>query len=435
MIQDLSFPRSDPSCPSVNSFINSDDFPTAWGTFEETSRLILSLPDGCRAATFDISSAYRITPVHPAQQNFVCVMWRGKVYVDRAICFGLSSSAGVFGKVADMLVAICVASGFRLILKWVDDFLVIALPTDTWTEADFTSVTSLFGVPWADAKTRPLAFAQRYIGFDWDLRARSVSLPSEKRTAVLRMIEDWLRTGAKVTWHDAASLHGKLVHVSCIFKLIRPFLRSVTQFANSFRSHRAKLDVTPPVARDLEWVRYVLQSTPNRLPLRSPVAVDLGWWGDASSSFGIGVVIGGYWAVWRYADGVRVGPGREYDIGWAEAVAVELGLHLAVHAGIVSKESLQGHTLLVRSDNQGVVAVTNSGRSRSRNTNIVLKNIYRLLTRSQLLLRAEYVASRLNVVDALSRGDVTGFLRGFPAASIHLQPPLPSHLAQLLTPW
>ncbi|KAG0691646.1 hypothetical protein DFH29DRAFT_785340, partial [Suillus ampliporus] len=48
------------------------------------SELILSLPPGCVAATFDISAAYRITPVQPCQQNSLCVFWRGVVYVDRA---------------------------------------------------------------------------------------------------------------------------------------------------------------------------------------------------------------------------------------------------------------------------------------------------------------------------------------------------------------
>lgn len=435
MIQDLSFPRNNPSLRSVNSFINPDDFPTAWGTFEETTKLILSLPDGCRAATFDISAAYRITPVRPSQQNFVCVLWRGKAYVDRAICFGLSSSAGIFGKVADMLVAIYKAAGFRLIIKWVDDFMVIALPTDTWTEEEFTDVTSPFGVPWAHAKTRRLAFVQRYIGFDWDLRARSVSLPEEKKAAVVKVMEDWLVPGARVSAHEAASLHGKLVHVSSIFKLIRPFLRSVAHFANGFLSHRARLEVPSPVARDLEWTKYVLLSSPNCLPLQPQAAIDLEWWGDASSSFGVGVVVGGHWAVWRYADGVCVGPGREYDIGWAEAVAVELGLLMALHEGLVSRESHGGRTLLVRSDNQGVVAVTNSGRSRSRNTNIVLKNIYRSLARSQLLLRTEYVRSRDNVVDALSRGDIPGFLGSFPLATSRSLLPLPAHLTKLLVPW
>lgn len=166
MIQDLSFPRNNPSTPSINSFINSDDFPTAWGTFSSTVDLILSLPPGCRAATFDISAAYRITPVRPDQQNFTCIHWKGMVYVDRAACFGLASSAGVFGAVADMLVAIYQASGYRALTKWVDDFFVVAFPSDTWSEDDFVALTGHLGVPWSAEKTRPLAVVQRFTGFN-----------------------------------------------------------------------------------------------------------------------------------------------------------------------------------------------------------------------------------------------------------------------------
>ncbi|OSC96160.1 hypothetical protein PYCCODRAFT_1335184, partial [Trametes coccinea BRFM310] len=52
----------------------------------------------------------------------------GKVYVDTALCFGLTSSAGVFGSIADMLVAIYHTYGFGSIRKWVNDFFVIRLP-------------------------------------------------------------------------------------------------------------------------------------------------------------------------------------------------------------------------------------------------------------------------------------------------------------------
>jgi hypothetical protein len=63
MIQDLSFPCNDPSTPSVNSLIDPDAFPTAWSSFKATTKLILALPPGCQAATFDISSAYCLTPI------------------------------------------------------------------------------------------------------------------------------------------------------------------------------------------------------------------------------------------------------------------------------------------------------------------------------------------------------------------------------------
>lgn len=333
LIQDLSYPRNDPSWASVNAGISADDFPTVWGSFDSTAELILSLPPGCVAATFDISAAYRITPVQPCQQNSLCVCWRGIIYVDRALMFGLTSSAGVFGSIADMLIAIYGRAGFDLIRKWVDDFLVIRRPHQLWTEADFIALTASCGVPWSLEKLRLFASIQRYIGFDWNLEMKTVSIPLEKLTKIRALVSSWLISGMKFSAEEANSLHGKLVHISCVFPLIRPFLRALSAFAASFRSHRAKLSPPTSLTKDLCWISELLSLLPNEIPLCSPHLSDIGWWGDASTSFGIGVVIGRFWAVWRWAPGFLVGPCRAFDIGWAEAVAVELGLRLALHQG------------------------------------------------------------------------------------------------------
>ena len=111
----LNFPWDDPLIRSVSADVNSDNFPTAWGTFESTSDPILTLPEGCLAATFDISAAYHLTPICPDQQNSLCLLWAGKVYVDCAVMFGLSSSTGEFGAIADMLVDIYMCAGFGAI--------------------------------------------------------------------------------------------------------------------------------------------------------------------------------------------------------------------------------------------------------------------------------------------------------------------------------
>lgn len=397
LVQDMSFPRNNHELTSVNAGVNSDDFPTSWGTFDSTAELILSLPPGCVAATFDISAAYRITPVHPNQQHALCIFWNGVVYVDRALMFGLTSSAGVFGAIADMLVAIYGAANFGLIRKWVDDFLAIRLPHQTWTEKDFMDLTGYFGVPWSTEKLRPFSSIQKYIGFNWNLEHKSVALPKEKLQATRLLIKEWQRPNASFSAREAASLHGKLVHISCIFPLIRPFLRAISLFAQSFTSPRAKLHVVASVRSDLSWIQFLLHHLPNEILLKSQDIIDLNWWGDASTSFGIGIVVGEFFAVWKYAPGFQVGPKKAFDIGWAEAVAVELGLRLATQLQL-----LRGTNILVRSDNSGIVTVINKGRSRSSETNRILKHVYLLQAKSGIRLHAIYVSSRDNVSDTLS---------------------------------
>jgi hypothetical protein len=349
--------------------------------------------------------------------------------------FGLASSAGVFGAIADMLVAIYKAAGYRLILKWVDDFLVIRLPSEYWTEQDFIGLTVCIGVPWSPEKTMKLVTVQRYIGFNWNLKTKTVSLPTEKLEHIQELLSCWLQEGSRFSAHDAASLHGKLVHISCIHVLIRPFLRSISAFSLSFTSARAKLNAPSGLRADLSWISYLLHQLPNKLPLASLEPVDLGWWGDASTSFGIGVVVNRHWAVWEWAPGFRVGAELEHDIGWAEAVAIELGLRLVIHLGLFEGRPHHERTFLVRSDNAGVVAVTNKGWLRSRTTNQTLKHVYLLQVQSGAHVRAIHVAGRENVSDALSRGDVNGFLKGFPSATTKVSLPLPKHLSDKLFAW
>ena len=240
MIQDLSYPRNHPSIVSVNASINSDNFPTFWGIFNTTAALILSLPLSCLAATFDISAAYQITPVHPDQQNALCLFWDGKVRVNRALMFGLSLSAGVFGAIANMLVDIYIAAGFGPLTKWVNDFFVICLPSLSWMESDFINLTADIGIPWSMEKLCPLSSTQQYcqyIGFDWNLPVKTVSVPPEKLSWIQASLCHWSLEETTVTEHDAASLHGKLVHISGIYPLIWPFLHSLSHFSQGFKSH------------------------------------------------------------------------------------------------------------------------------------------------------------------------------------------------------
>jgi hypothetical protein len=340
--------------------------------------------------------------------------------------FGLSSSAGVFGAVADMLVAIYKRAGFTPIIKWVDDFLVIRLPGQTWSEEDFMNLTARAGVPWSQKKLRRLASTQRYIGFDWDLKNKVVSLPPEKMLSIGDLLKTWASPGASFSEREAASLHGKLVHCSSILRLIRPFLRSIARFSQSFRSSRAKLHPSQDMLADISWIRFLLPILPSSVPLASPSPVDLGWWGDASTSFGIGIVLGKFWAVGKWAPGFQVGPHQTFTIGWAEAVAVELALRLALQLDLFIGRA--NHSFLVRSDNEGVVTVLSKGRSRCRETNRILKQVYLLQARSNILLHPVHVPSKLNIADALSRGDISGFLRAFPAAQHHCSLPIPDHL-------
>ena len=87
-------------------------------------------------------------------------MWEGLIYINRAVMFSLTSSADGFGCVADMLVAIYKAAGFHPLLKWVDNFFIVHLPHQSWSEQDFIDLTGAIGMPWSTKKTRPFSLLQ-----------------------------------------------------------------------------------------------------------------------------------------------------------------------------------------------------------------------------------------------------------------------------------
>lgn len=58
-INDLSFPRFDETTPSVNSFVNKDDFTTTWDDFKLVARFFRTLSRTVLLGIFDWEGAYR----------------------------------------------------------------------------------------------------------------------------------------------------------------------------------------------------------------------------------------------------------------------------------------------------------------------------------------------------------------------------------------
>ena len=134
LIQDFSFPHNPTPIhpnPSINSFLNSDDFPTTWGTFSVISLLIHQLPPHSQLATRDVAEAYRTIPLHSSQwPSTVVRIGEDDFCVDTVASFGFSPSAGIYGHVADAGADLLRFRGIGPIAKWVDDHLFVRIRRD-----------------------------------------------------------------------------------------------------------------------------------------------------------------------------------------------------------------------------------------------------------------------------------------------------------------
>ncbi|GLB43056.1 hypothetical protein LshimejAT787_1205050 [Lyophyllum shimeji] len=139
-----------------------------------------------------------------------------------------------------------------------------------------------------------------------------------------------------------------------------------------------------------------------------------------ASGWGVGFMLNGRWVAWKLKPGWK-GEGR--DNNWAEMVAVELGLHVAVAAGVHSQ------TIVMRSDNWGVVRSLLKGKSRHATQREILKKVIAFTQSYNIDLIPVWVPTADNPADQPSRGVFPSEALRFPISIA-----LPSHLEPYVGP-
>lgn len=140
---------------------------------------------------------------------------------------------------------------------------------------------------------------------------------------------------------------------------------------------------------------------------------------DASTGWGIGLLVNDRWLAWQLRPGWH-SEGR--DIGWAEMVAVELAVRALAASGH------HGKHVVIHSDNQGVVGSIRAGRSRGCQQNAILRHIVGLMQEHNLWVSTKWISTHVNPADAISRGSLPAFRK-----QLSVRSPLPPHLSSLLT--
>ena len=123
-------------------------------------------------------------------------------------------------------------------------------------------------------------------------------------------------------------------------------------FPNNFAKHH----VPRRVFDDLCWWKTTLLKPALTRSLTTRRTCDPDIWVDASTDWGIGIVVGGRWVAWKLCLGWKA-EGR--DIGWAEAIALELAVLW------LEQENYTDAKILIQGDNTGVIGTFIRGRSRN----------------------------------------------------------------------
>lgn len=262
---------------------------------------------------------------------------------------------------------------------------------------DIDAITRPLGVPWAKEKDQPFSSCPTYIGFYWDLQKRTVGIPDRKKDKYRAAIDVWRSADPPVhTLKETQELHGKLQHAAHVLPAGRAYLTSLEFFMGTFGDSPHKPRRPPrSTASDLAWWRDKLSSRIERSIPGPSQLIDFSASSDASSSTGIGIVIGSAWRAWELQGDWRR---DKRDIAWAEAIGFELLIRTLLPT------LSPGSHVRVYGDNKVVVEGWKRGSSRNERVNDVFKRIHSLQDEFQCYFHARYLQGSQNPSDNPSRG-------------------------------
>ena len=104
------------------------------------------------------------------------------------------------------------------------------------------------GIPWEQSKDVPFGKVVPFIGFDWDLENKTVSLQKKKKEKYTHAVVQWRRKKTH-TLEEVESLYGKLLHTCLIVPEGRAFLTNLESMISIFHDSPHKPCHPPPSNR------------------------------------------------------------------------------------------------------------------------------------------------------------------------------------------
>ena len=391
VIIDLSWPKGQ----SVNSGVDSDrylnvDFVLTYPSIDNITDEVLKLGRGCKIFKVDISRAFRHVPIDPRDLDLLGLHWKG-YYIDRSLPFGFKHGSAIFQHISDSVRFIMTQEGHK-IWNYIDDFLCVSLPSKiNHSYSRLQSLLQELGLTVSTKKLVPPSTQVVCLGILVDTQTLTISIPSEKLQAIKQRCYQW-SSKRSCTKRELQSLLGSLLYVTKCIKYARFFLN---RMLNVLRENydNTIIMLNESFKNDLHWFNTFLtvyngvtffQYTPTR-----NVYLD-------ACTTGLGAI---------YNKQVYALPLPEH---WQAANIASLEMINILVALKVWHSQWSGHRVLIHCDNQAVVSVLNTGKSRDVFLSNIARNIFMWLSACNINLQVVHVPGKSNIVaDLLSRWFIT----------------------------
>ena len=388
VIIDLSYPQNH----SVNAGVHKDQylgtqFALTLPSLDNITDEMKKLGKGSLIYKVDISRAFRHVKIDP-KDYYLLGLKLDHYYLDTCLPFGFRHGSSIFQRLSDAIRFIMTSKGHS-ITNYIDDLIGHALPSQA--HESFNTLTSLLqelGLQISSKKLISPTTRAVCLGIEVDTVNFTLAIPQEKLNEIGSTCDLWA-TKDTCSKRDLQSLLGQLLYISKCVRASKAFLNCMLDLLRASDKQNL-IHLTVPFKQDLNWFRSFLP-TFNGTTFFCHKKFDLQVHLDACLN-GLGAICGNE----VYA--IPLTPGFcNYDIVHLEMINILVAIR--AWAG-----RWANHKILIHCDNQAVVAIMASSKTRDLTLAAIHRNILMECAKFDIELNTVHIAGKSNVVaDALSR--------------------------------
>ena len=299
---------------SVNDGISKELSSLSYISVDWVAEQVVRLGKGTLLAKLDIQSAYRIVPVHPDDHCLLGVKWKGQVFVDCALSFGLRSACKIFTALADAVEWVASQRGALGMAHYLDDYIMWGAPSSKDCAESLRillEVCSELGIPVASQKCQGPSTRLVFLGIEFDTMSMELRLPEEKLVCLQALVTSW-RVRKSCQWKELESVVGHLHHACKVVRPGRRFLRGLLALLSRTHGGHHYAWLNESSRADIEWWHTFLAKWNGISVLRKPslTSPEVQLHSDALGSWGCGAVWGAVW----------------FQVSWHQQVPHKFGL-------------------------------------------------------------------------------------------------------------
>lgn len=410
-IYHLSYPEGD----SINDHIPKDPYSLQYVRVDDAIRILKSLGPGSFMAKTDLKSAFRLIPVHPDHWHLLGIHWRSQYYIDLYLPFGLRSAPFLFNQLSEGLEWILKHNyGLNNVIHILDDFF-IAEPSRVQCLSSFTTLLRLFmsvQAPVVASKTLGPSQVLEFMGIELDSTLMEARLPEDKLLRARELLNSFY-SRRSVRLIELQSLIGTLQFACKAVVPGRTFLQRIIDLTRGVHNRFHHIRLNKEFFKDLTmWKAFLAGWNGRSFFLDSTVtpSPDMNLYTDASGTIGFGGYFNGKWFQGKWPPHMQLNKDRGISIEWQELFPI-------VVACAIWFPYFSGKRIQFWCDNESVVAILNSGRSKAPRVMDLLRFLVLISMKHNFYVRARHVPGVSNeIADALSRFQVSRFRAAAPTA-------------------